>query len=139
MTALRCSCQVCGEHCGELAVFGREDTLAEFSTPFSHELGHVPHSSVKTGPFISITGFIGHITERDRGAQMGEITNAMVACDLEKLHGIDHYLVPFYCSKCRCCYCFKHWSACPSFDPDGGSYEYTRGTCPQGHTRLLDG
>lgn len=138
MIALRCSCRTCGELAGELAVFDSDDTLVNFSTPFSFEKGHLPHSKADRGPFVSITGFIGHITAWDYLSQHDEIKRAMAACDLNRLHAIDRLLIPFYCAQCHCCYCVKHWSPSPSYDPDGGSYEDTRGTCPAGHRRLLD-
>jgi hypothetical protein len=129
---------MCCEHCGELAVYDVGDTLVKFSTLLGAGGHSSPRKDSTPGPFVSITGFIGHITSWGHSARLPEIKAAIEASDLDRLCEIDHLLVPFYCLQCRCCYCIRHWSVFSSFDPDGGSHESTRGTCPEGHSRLLD-
>jgi len=42
-----------------------------------------------------------------------------------------------YCPECDAIYCWTHFDASPEFE-DGWWYDCTTGTCPQGHSRVLD-
>lgn len=52
------------------------------------------------------------------------------------LHAIDWELAPFWCRKCKQCYCREHWM--PIVIIDEGFYDYTDGLCPAGHRQILD-
>jgi len=43
---------------------------------------------------------------------------------------------PLFCPECDACYCRAHWREQMEFDE--GFYDCTFGTCPHGHTRMLD-
>jgi hypothetical protein len=45
---------------------------------------------------------------------------------------------PFLCRECGVPYCASHLKTFTVFDSDLGSPDWTEGTCPRGHTRLLD-
>jgi hypothetical protein len=56
--------------------------------------------------------------------------------DPRALWALNAEWAPFYCPECRACYCRSHWREAMEFDE--GFYDCTHGTCPRGHTRLLD-
>jgi hypothetical protein len=56
--------------------------------------------------------------------------------DAAALYALDFELAPFYCADCRHTYCGDHWQREDVFD--GDFHEGIRGTCPEGHTRLLE-
>ena len=72
----------------------------------------------------------------------GEVFALLARGELPALHlrlqrhavledGIDGY-----CPQCDRIYCARHYS--PREEYDEGFYDCTRGTCPQGHSRILD-
>jgi hypothetical protein len=50
--------------------------------------------------------------------------------------GILEFGIDGYCPECKKMYCTQHYSAREFFDE--GFYDYTEGTCPKGHTRIVD-
>ena len=52
------------------------------------------------------------------------------------LYELDFELAPFYCPPCDRSYCGDHWNATDSFED--GVHDSIRGTCPEGHERLLE-
>ncbi len=52
------------------------------------------------------------------------------------LYELDFELAPFYCPTCDRSYCGEHWSATDIFED--GVHDSIRGTCPEGHERLLE-
>jgi hypothetical protein len=56
--------------------------------------------------------------------------------DAAALYALDFELAPFYCADCRHTYCGEHWRREDVFD--GDLHDGIRGTCPEGHTRLLE-
>jgi hypothetical protein len=52
------------------------------------------------------------------------------------LHALDPELAPFYCPDCERTYCGAHWRREDVFED--GFHEGIRGTCPEGHERLLE-
>ncbi len=50
---------------------------------------------------------------------------------LKGFDGLD-----FYCRECDKMYCEDHYSLSPVWE--GGFYDYTDGTCPEGHERIID-
>lgn len=59
-----------------------------------------------------------------------------------KLRELDEILrkdfdgLDFYCRECNKVYCENHFSLLPVWDD--GFYDYTLGTCPKGHERIVD-
>lgn len=49
----------------------------------------------------------------------------------ERYDGLD-----FYCPECDQLFCEDHWDLEPYFDE--GFYDFTEGTCPKGHKRIVD-
>ena len=56
--------------------------------------------------------------------------------DAKALHALDPELAPFYCPDCDRVYCGEHWARRDVFD--GDHHDSIRGTCPEGHERLLE-
>ncbi len=56
--------------------------------------------------------------------------------DAAALYRIDFELVPFYCPECEAVYCDAHWRREDVFED--GLHDSIRGTCPQGHERMLE-
>jgi hypothetical protein len=52
------------------------------------------------------------------------------------LRDINWELAPFYCPDCELNYCSGHWDANVIFDET--FYDYTMGTCPNGHRYMID-
>ncbi|HET7464061.1 MAG TPA: hypothetical protein VFJ82_22585 [Longimicrobium sp.] len=65
-----------------------------------------------------------------------EAAQALRGGDPRALWALDREWAPFYCPECNACYCRDHWRQWMEFDE--GFYDCTYGTCPQGHTRMLD-
>lgn len=88
-----------------------------------------------TPPGFLIEGFMG-------SAMFGglkAVDAALIALegrDLEALRQICWEAGSFECRLCRRVYCLRHWRTKVEFDD--GFYDCTRGTCPNGHTQLLD-
>jgi hypothetical protein len=53
-----------------------------------------------------------------------------------KKKGLLEYGIDSYCPECKKVYCTMHYSTREFFDE--GFYDYTEGTCPRGHTRIID-
>lgn len=53
---------------------------------------------------------------------------------LDKLLGNN---LAFYCPRCDKSYCKDHWKTRMYWE-DGAWYDYTMGTCPKGHERMID-
>jgi len=56
----------------------------------------------------------------------------------EAIYRVDLELVPNWCPRCPAVYCRDHWRTWEVFDPDFPAWhEETRGSCPNGHERML--
>ena len=80
---------------------------------------------------VSIDG--GPVTVTHVASQAAQ--SAVHAADPEALYSLDREFAPFWCPKCRDCYCETHWSLEEIYDEAG--WDYTLGTCPRGHRRKL--
>jgi hypothetical protein len=59
--------------------------------------------------------------------------------DAAGLYALDPELTPFYCPRCDASYCGEHWVRWDVFDDDEPTWrDSIRGTCPQGHERMLE-
>jgi hypothetical protein len=56
--------------------------------------------------------------------------------DAAALYALDPEFAPFYCPECERTYCGEHWRTEDVFAD--GFHESIRGTCPEGHARLLE-
>jgi hypothetical protein len=62
---------------------------------------------------------------------------AIAAADARELHALDLEYAPFYCPKCDASYCGEHWKRWSVYDDDGW-HDSIRGSCPDGHERMLE-
>ena len=74
--------------------------------------------------------FTGLLTQ----PETGRIREAIA--DAAALHALDPELAPFYCPECDRTYCGDHWTTEDVFED--GFHECIRGTCPEGHARMLE-
>ena len=74
--------------------------------------------------------FTSVLTQRETPAVRAALGSARA------LYELDFELVPFYCPACDRSYCGEHWSATDVFED--GVHDSIRGTCPEGHERLLE-
>jgi hypothetical protein len=58
--------------------------------------------------------------------------------DVAGLYAYDLELTPFWCPSCARSYCGDHWRTLTVFDDETGGLDCIRGTCPQGHERMLE-
>jgi hypothetical protein len=64
---------------------------------------------------------------------------AIDRADASALYAIDPLWAPFYCPECAATFCNQHWQMRLVFDDEWPDwYDYTDGTCPHGHTRMVD-
>jgi len=72
------------------------------------------------------------------GQAAAELRGHLDAADVAALHRMDVELAPFYCPECRAVYCGQCWRTWHVFDDEmPGWLDETRGTCPNGHERML--
>ena len=74
--------------------------------------------------------FTSVLTQRETPAVRAALGSARA------LYELDFELAPFYCPVCDRSYCGEHWSATDVFED--GVHDSIRGTCPEGHERLLE-
>jgi hypothetical protein len=62
---------------------------------------------------------------------------ALAAGEARRLFALAPLATPFYCPDCDRVFCSHHWVSLPLLDDHvlAGTYA----TCPEGHTRLIDG
>jgi hypothetical protein len=70
------------------------------------------------------------LTQRETPQVRAAIGNAAA------LFALDFELAPFYCPQCDRSYCGAHWNTTDVFE--GDVHNSIRGTCPNGHERLLE-
>jgi hypothetical protein len=74
--------------------------------------------------------FTSVLTQRETPAVRAVIGSARA------LYELDFELAPFFCPECDRSYCGEHWNATDIFED--GVHDSIRGTCPEGHERLLE-
>ena len=74
--------------------------------------------------------FTSVLTQRETPAVRAALGSARA------LYELDFELAPFYCPVCDRSYCGGHWSATDVFED--GVHDSIRGTCPEGHERMLE-
>jgi hypothetical protein len=75
--------------------------------------------------------FTGTLTQPETAAVRAAIADAAA------LYALDLELAPFYCPECRRTYCGDHWDRRDVFEAEY-LHDSIRGTCPEGHERLLE-
>ncbi len=118
-------CALCGEIAARVALVLDEPTPGRPSDAAS---GRIVES-----------GFFGDWEQVVLGAGLQPVAEALIREDAAALYGVDPLWAPFYCPECRTCYCRRHWTMRVVFDDEWTSwYDYTEGTCPRGHQRVVD-
>jgi len=81
----------------------------------------------QTGLPLNLAQPIFSFLENDQIAEAHQLLQNYVPME----QGIDAY-----CPDCDKIYCWEHYNAIEEFDD--GFYDYTQGTCPEGHSRMID-
>jgi hypothetical protein len=65
-----------------------------------------------------------------------KLAKLLATGDVPGIHALYYEWAPCYCRECQRSYCADHWERATEYDD--GFYDCVRGTCPEGHTQLLD-
>lgn len=87
-------------------------------------------------PEVVVSSFVGRIEFQIRREALPAFESALSKGSAQALFEIDPESAPFYCPKCEACYCSEHWAYWDVIEEDGW-LDSTRGTCVQGHERML--
>ena len=118
-------CAQCGEVAARVALVLDEPVPGE-------------SSSSRSG-LIAESEFFGDWEQVVLAAGLRPVADALVDEDAAALYQVDPLWAPFFCPECRASYCHEHWSMTVIFDEEWTSwYDYTEGTCPRGHKRMVD-
>jgi hypothetical protein len=82
------------------------------------------------GDELRRTAFTSTLTQKATDGVRASIADAAA------LHALDPELAPFYCPACERSYCGAHWRREDVFE--GDFHDSIRGTCPDGHERMLE-
>ena len=83
------------------------------------------------------TDFLGTVVKFGAYAQLLEFFESLCRGEYTAIRAADLDFIAFYCEACGQVYCDNCWSlGTPVFDE--GFYDYTLGTCPQGHEQIVD-
>ena len=83
------------------------------------------------------TDFLGTVVKFGAYAQLLKFFETLCRGEYAAVRTDDADFVAFYCDDCGQVYCDQCWRVgTPVFDE--GFYDYTLGTCPQGHEQIVD-
>ena len=82
-------------------------------------------------------GWMGECTKYGSLATLGVLFELVRSGRLGDARGADADFVAFHCSVCGKAYCGACWAIGPP-EFDDGFYDYTMGTCPEGHEQMVD-
>jgi hypothetical protein len=125
----RFSCARCGREAAHLRLYGRG--LAETVT------GDPP---IGAGDFPTLLIEAGRLSTRIGTAALGShaFVAALAAADPVALHAVDPEFAPFWCPSCQAIYCADEWVLEEIWDDEQPEFwEELRGTCPDGHDRMI--
>ena len=92
-----------------------------------------------SGGLIAETGFFGEWWQAVARGALAPVADALRTGSASALYDIEPLWAPFYCPDCRLSYCDEHWDIRLEFDEDWPDwYDCAMGTCPSGHTRMVD-
>ena len=83
------------------------------------------------------TGFIGEVTKFDDAEGLHRLLEVIRSGDFACARGADADFVAFHCRECGRSYCEPCWRIGPP-EFDDGFYDFTSGTCPEGHEQTVD-
>jgi hypothetical protein len=99
--------------------------------------GTVTGGAASTRDRLERTDFLGTVTRFGSAAELARLFGAVLAGDFGTARAIDTDFVAFHCRACDAIYCEGCWRLSPPVF-DEGFYDYTLGTCPQGHEQVVD-
>jgi len=108
------SCAECGARAGSVQLFGNHSTA---------EIRRASFTSLLSGP-VPVS-------------QFDDLRIAIWKEDARALFELDFEYAPFFCPECNAIYCGAHWQTMDEFDDDG-YHDCIRGSCPNGHDRMLE-
>jgi hypothetical protein len=106
------------------------------------EISLLPATVKGAGPFsdrdrLERTDFMGSVTKFGEYADLLAFFERLARQDFAAARGRDADFVAFHCWECGKVYCERCWTlGAPVFDE--GFYDYTLGTCPEGHEQVVD-
>lgn len=115
-------CAQCGRAAAELALL---------------PAGTVSGGAASTRHRLERTDFMGSLTRFGSPSELTRLFEAICAGDYAAARGIDADFAAFHCRQCNLAYCDTCWRLSPPIF-DEGFYDYTLGTCPQGHEQVVD-
>jgi hypothetical protein len=106
------------------------------------EFALLPASAEGEGLFhdrdrLERTDFMGTVTKLGGGEELAALFEAIRRGDYETARQFDVDYVAYHCWECGKNYCQACWSVGPPVF-DEGFYDYTMGTCPEGHEQMVD-
>jgi hypothetical protein len=118
-----------------------DDGHGEQTAAFPCSLCDKPAATIALAPdgLIVIAGLIGRTTMRIQAEDVPKVRDILARRDACALYALNDEWASFYCPACDRSYCADHWHFAVRYDDDfPGWYDSTTGTCPAGHTRLVD-
>ena len=89
------------------------------------------------GSKVIVASFTSELTARVKPNGLKRLRKIISVGDARALHRFDFEFAPFFCPRCKACYCGDHWMRWDVLDEDGW-HDSIRGRCPAGHERLLE-
>ena len=83
------------------------------------------------------TDFMGAVTRFGDAEELAALFDMVCRGDYGAARGADADFVAFHCWECGKNYCQACWQIGPPVF-DEGFYDYTMGTCPEGHEQMVD-
>jgi hypothetical protein len=99
--------------------------------------GTVTGGAASTRDRLERTDFMGSLTRFGDPSELVRLFEAACAGDFATARAIDVDFAAFHCRACDADYCDTCWRLSPPVF-DEGFYDYTLGTCPQGHEQVVD-
>jgi hypothetical protein len=96
------------------------------------------HGGDAGGWMVTVGSFVADQRERVGAPGAHALRDAVARGDVRRIHSLDPEWVPFYCPQCEKSYCGACWTTSLVFDSEWENWlEEMRGTCPEGHERML--
>lgn len=123
-------CRACGKTAGVLLLVPGDRVLPA--------RGGKTQSPQDGGGTLITRGFGGEGRSRVEVKDATALVEAIRVRDAREIQrlGGARLWAPFFCWRCGACYCQAHWKSVAHFDE--GFFDYTEGTCPEGHRQKLD-
>jgi hypothetical protein len=127
---LTLACANCGRAAAELALLPATVAGATLASG-----APAPHTHTRDR--LERTDFLGTLTKFGAAAELVALFEAVDRGDFSAARSLDADFVAFHCPDCDLVYCDTCWRLDPP-NFDGDFYDFTQGTCPVGHTHVVD-